>query len=121
MLQTRTAEGLKHSAQEYPHPLTCRFDRHRIRNDPFKNINLNSKLDDGDLEFFAIRCKSLRIVQTPADDTSPAAARADGLICAKILLQKFLDPNSAGGCGVAPFPSRIRFRLRSVASSAGRD
>lgn len=69
---------------------------------------------------FAKHCKSLRGVQRPADRRSPAAARAGGLLCAKNLLQNFYDPNSAGGCGVAPFPSRIRFRLRSVASSLGR-
>lgn len=69
---------------------------------------------------FAKRCKSLRGVQTPTDRRSPAAARAGGVLCAKILLQNFYDPNTAGGCGVAPIPSRIRFRLRSVASSVGR-
>ncbi|EMJ5764143.1 hypothetical protein R8O61_001746 [Klebsiella oxytoca] len=32
-------------------------------------------------------------------------ALAGGMICAEILLQNFYDPNSAGGCGVAPFTS----------------
>lgn len=81
---------------------------------------LTNRLDASDAATFAKCCKSLRGVQTPADRTSPAAARAGGLLCAKILLQNFYDPNTAGGCGVAPFPSRIRFRMHSVASSLGR-
>lgn len=81
---------------------------------------LTKWLASGRVVILATCCKSLRGVQRPADRRSPAAARAGGLLCAKILLQNFYDPNSAGGCGVAPFPSRIRFRLRSVASSLGR-
>ncbi|MBW6031915.1 hypothetical protein CGB80_17225 [Klebsiella sp. 11332] len=33
-------------------------------------------------------------------------ARAGGLICRKIKLKNFDDPETAGGCGVAPFSSR---------------
>lgn len=40
-------------------------------------------------------------------------------VCAKILLQNFLDPNRAGGCGVAPFSSGTRFRLWVSVCCAG--
>ncbi|KNH83960.1 hypothetical protein AEW67_02065 [Salmonella enterica subsp. enterica serovar Muenchen] len=81
---------------------------------------LSSQLVTGCAVTFAKCCKSLRGVQTPAGCKSPAAAQAGGVLCAKFLLQNFYDPNCAGGCGVAPFPSWIRFRLPAVAYAVGR-
>lgn len=72
------------------------------------------------MALFAKRRNPLHYVQRPADRKRPAAAQAGGSLCAKILLQNILDPNSAGGCGVAPFPSWIRFRLRAVVACVGR-
>ncbi|WP_420263218.1 hypothetical protein, partial [Klebsiella quasipneumoniae] len=37
---------------------------------------------------------------------SPALARCGDLVCRKIKLKNFYDPETAGGCGVAPFSSR---------------
>ncbi len=81
---------------------------------------LSSQLATGGAVTFAKCCKSLRRVQTPAGCKSPAAAQAGGVLCTKFLLQNFYDPNCAGGCGVAPFPSWIRFRLPAVAYAVGR-
>lgn len=81
---------------------------------------LNSKLASDYAASFAKSCKTLRSLQKRSGHKTPEAAQAGGMVCAKFLLQNFLDPNCAGGCGVAPFPSRIRFRLRAVASVAGR-
>ncbi|STH97363.1 Uncharacterised protein [Citrobacter braakii] len=96
------------------------FDRDESQNDPFKNIMLSSRLATCGAVTFAKCCKSLRSVQTPAGCKSPAAAQAGGVLCSKFLLQNFYDPNCAGGCGVAPFPSWIRFRLPAVAYAVGR-
>ncbi|WP_143757820.1 hypothetical protein [Citrobacter amalonaticus] len=101
-------------------PASTIFDRDGKQNDPFKNMVLISWLAAGDAVNFAKRCKTLRSLQKRQGHKTPATARAGGMVCAKFLLQNFLDPNCAGGCGVAPFPSRIRFRLRAVASVAGR-
>lgn len=38
-------------------------------------------------------------MQNLIEATTPDAARAGGRVCAKIPLQNFYDPNSAGGCG----------------------
>lgn len=101
-------------------PLVANVDPHVKQIDPFENMMLTSGLASDKADGFAKHCKSLRSVQKFPGYKTPVAARAGGMVCAKFLLQNFLDPNCAGGCGVAPFPSRIRFRLRAVVSVAGR-
>ncbi|WP_410964727.1 hypothetical protein [Salmonella sp. ZJCDC-24] len=116
----RDVQGFNISAPKNHRMSPNHFDRDGNQNDPFKNIMLSSRLATGDAVIFAKYCKSLRSVQTPAGCKSPAAAQAGGVLCSKFLLQNFLDPNTAGGCGVAPFPSWIRFRLPAVAYAVGR-
>ncbi|EAV1365835.1 hypothetical protein EF721_04980 [Salmonella enterica] len=59
---------------------------------------------------FAKVRKTLHRLQNPPKAGTPLTSRDGGMVCTKILLQNFYDPNTAGGCGVAPFPSRSRFR-----------
>lgn len=96
------------------------FDRDGKQRDPNKNNHLIRWLAGCDLLTFAKRCKSLRSVQTQPMRRTPDTARAGGVVCAKFLLQNFYDPNRAGGCGVAPFPSGMRFRVRVSAAAVGR-
>lgn len=117
---TRAVQGFAISAQKNYRMPPIHFDRDGNQNDPFKNIMLSSRLATGGAVAFAKCCKSLHSEQTPAGCKSPAAARTGRVLCAKFLLQNFYDPNCAGGCGVAPFPSWIRFRLPAVAYAVGR-
>lgn len=58
-------------------------------------------------------CKLLQNVAQsakPLRHDKPSGGAGWRYVCTKILLQNFLDPNRAGGCGVAPFPSGVRFR-----------
>ena len=45
-------------------------------------------------------------------------ARAGGLVCRKTKLKNFYDPETAGGCGVAPFWSATRLFCRAAAAPA---
>lgn len=46
--------------------------------------------------------------------------RSDALVCRKIKLKKFPDPETAGGCGVAPFLSAKDLFCRCIAAPAQR-
>ncbi|ACF63992.1 hypothetical protein SNSL254_A2913 [Salmonella enterica subsp. enterica serovar Newport str. SL254] len=45
-------------------------------------------------------------------------ALSGGLVCRKRKLKNFIDPKTAGGCGVAPFLSAKDLFCQRVASSA---
>lgn len=47
-------------------------------------------------------------------------ARSGALVCRKIKLKKFPDPETAGGCGVAPFLSAKDLFCRRIAASTQR-
>lgn len=47
-------------------------------------------------------------------------ARDDSLVCRKIKLKKFIDPETAGGCGVVPFLSAKDLFCLHVATSERR-
>lgn len=51
---------------------------------------------------------------------SPAAARAGGMVCTKIKTEKFYETKTAGGCGVAPFPSLPSLFRGAVTAQVGR-
>ena len=46
--------------------------------------------------------------------------RSGALVCRKIKLKKFPDPETAGGCGVVPFPSAKGLFCLHVATSERR-
>lgn len=61
--------------------------------------------------WFCIFLQNLAHIAKPPRRQNPSHGAGWRSICTKILLQNFYDPKRAGGCGVAPFPSRMRFRL----------
>lgn len=48
----------------------------------------------------------------------PAMARSGALFCRKIKLKNFIDPETAGGCGVVPFLSAKDLFCQGVTPSA---
>ncbi|EDV1836003.1 hypothetical protein JR60_003922 [Salmonella enterica] len=48
----------------------------------------------------------------------PVLALPKGMVCRKIKLKNLIDPETAGGCGVAPFLSAKDLFCQRVASSA---
>ncbi|EDU3720019.1 hypothetical protein ZM68_003232 [Salmonella enterica subsp. diarizonae] len=48
----------------------------------------------------------------------PELALSGGLVCRKRKLKNFIDPETAGGCGVAPFLSATVFFRLCEATSA---
>ncbi|CAI3056064.1 hypothetical protein [Salmonella enterica subsp. enterica serovar Kentucky] len=48
----------------------------------------------------------------------PELTLSGGLICRKRKLKNFIDPKTAGGCGVAPFLSAKDLFCQRVTSSA---
>ena len=51
----------------------------------------------------------------------PVLALSRAVVCRKRKLKKFIDPETAGGCGVVPFLSAKDLFCQRVAPSASRD